>query len=594
MTTPDETSAPDVMARPDETTAPDAMTAPDETAAPDAPAPRAGILRTTLRRNVGAMAGGTLLMGLYQAGETAFPIALGLIVEHTMRERDLGRLGLSIAALALIITTVSLSWRFGMRVLQKANTTEAHRWRVRVAAGALQPVASDTGLKSGEVLTIATEDADQTADIIEVVPLLISSLVAVLITAVALGLADVRLGLLVIAGTIAILSILSVMSKRIGASTREQQARVARAGAKVADLISGLRPLHGFGGNYAAFRSYRRVSTEAKSQAITVARVNGAYAGVALALNAALAAAVTLTAGRLAFEGRISIGELVMAVGLAQFIMEPLRLFSEMPKYVMIARASAERMALVLAARPVMTPGTGRPSAGGDLEVDGVRYGSLRELKFHVAAGEFVAIAAYQAQAAADLAAILAVRVPPGAYEGMVRVAGQELADLPVEGIRENLLVNPYDGEIFAGTLRTNIDPSGTARLLPEAVAASMLTDVVALHPEGLDHGVRDRGANLSGGQRQRLSLARALAADAGILVLHDPTTAVDAVTEQLIARNLARLRANRTTVVITSSPAFLDAADRVLVLDGGVITADDTHRGLLGTDAGYRQAVAR
>ncbi|MEV4071405.1 ABC transporter ATP-binding protein [Nonomuraea fuscirosea] len=594
MTTPDETSAPDVMARPDETTAPDAMTAPDETAAPDAPAPRAGILRTTLRRNVGAMAGGTLLMGLYQAGETAFPIALGLIVEHTMRERDLGRLGLSIAALALIITTVSLSWRFGMRVLQKANTTEAHRWRVRVAAGALQPVARDTGLKSGEVLTIATEDADQTADIIEVVPLLISSLVAVLITAVALGLADVRLGLLVIAGTIAILSILSVMSKRIGASTREQQARVARAGAKVADLISGLRPLHGFGGNYAAFRSYRRVSTEAKSQAITVARVNGAYAGVALALNAALAAAVTLTAGRLAFEGRIGIGELVMAVGLAQFIMEPLRLFSEMPKYVMIARASAERMALVLAARPVMTPGTGRPSAGGDLEVDGVRYGSLRELKFHVAAGELVAIAAYQAQAAADLAAILAVRVPPGAYEGMVRVAGQELADLPVEGIREHLLVNPYDGEIFAGTLRTNIDPSGTARLLPEAVAASMLTDVVALHPEGLDHGVRDRGANLSGGQRQRLSLARALAADAGILVLHDPTTAVDAVTEQLIARNLARLRANRTTVVITSSPAFLDAADRVLVLDGGVITADDTHRGLLGTDAGYRQAVAR
>ncbi|GAA1642582.1 ABC transporter ATP-binding protein [Nonomuraea maheshkhaliensis] len=560
----------------------------------DEPASRAAILRTTLRRNLGAMAGGTLLMGLYQAGETAFPIALGLIVEHTMRERDLGRLGLSIAALAVIITTVSLSWRFGMRVLQKANTTEAHRWRVRVAGCALQPVARDTGLKSGEVLTIATEDADQTADIIEVVPLLISSLVAVLITAVALGLADVRLGLLVIVGTVAILSILSVMSKRIGASTREQQARVARAGAKVADLISGLRPLHGFGGNYAAFRSYRKVSTEAKSQAIAVARVNGAYAGIALALNAALAAAVTLTAGRLAFEGRIGIGELVMAVGLAQFIMEPLRLFSEMPKYVMIARASAERMALVLAARPVMTPGTRRPSAGGGLEVDGVRYRSLREVKFHVAAGEFVAIAAYQAQAAADLAAILAVHVPPGAYEGVVRVGGQETADLSIEAGREHLLVNPYDGEIFAGTLRTNIDPSGTAGLLPEAVEASMLSDVVALHPEGLDHGVRDRGANLSGGQRQRLSLARALAADAEILVLHDPTTAVDAVTEQLIARNLARLRRDRTTVVITSSPAFLDAADRVLVLDGGVITADATHRDLLAADAGYRQAVAR
>ncbi|MFD5726403.1 ABC transporter ATP-binding protein [Streptomyces sp. NPDC058368] len=563
---------------------------------PDTPRPRQGaaILRTALRRNIGAMAWGTVLMGLYQAGETAFPIALGLIVEHTLQHRSPTALGLSIGALAVIITTVSLSWRFGMRVLQKANTTEAHRWRVRVAACGLQPVARDVDLKSGEVLTIATEDADQTADIIEVVPLLISSVVAVLVAAVALGLADLRLGLLVIVGTVAILSVLSVMSRRIGASTQEQQARVARAGAKVADLITGLRPLHGFGGNHAAFGSYRRVSTEAKEQSITVARVNGVYAGTALALNAALATAVTLTAGYLAFAGHINIGELVMAVGLAQFIMEPLKLFSEMPKYVMMARASAERMALVLSAPPVTEPGTGSPAPGGTLEIDGLRHGVLRGVEFEVAAGEFVAVAAYQPRAAADFAAVLALSVPPETYGGVVRVGGRALADLSAEAVREHLLVNPYDGEIFAGTLRTNIDPSGTSTMLPEAVEASMLTDVVALHREGLDYAIRDRGANLSGGQRQRLSLARALAADAEILVLHNPTTAVDAVTEQLIARNIARLRRGRTTVVITSSPAVLDAADRVLVLDDGLITAEDTHRNLLSTDEAYCLAVAR
>ncbi|MFE7263962.1 ABC transporter ATP-binding protein [Streptomyces sp. NPDC057592] len=566
------------------------MTTPDT----QRPRPGARILRTALGRNVGAMVRGTVLMGLYQAGETAFPIALGLIVEHTMQDRSPSALGLSIGALAVIITTVSLSWRFGMRVLQKANTTEAHRWRVQVAACGLQPVARDIDLKSGEVLTIATEDADQTADIIEVVPLLISSLVAVVVAALALGLADIRLGLLVIVGTVAILSILAVMSKRIGASTREQQARVARAGAKVADLITGLRPLHGFGGNHAAFGSYRKVSRDARHQAITVARVNGAYAGTALALNAVLAAAVSLTAGWLAFDGRITIGELVMAVGLAQFIIEPLKMFSEMPKYVMMARASAERMALVLTAQPVTAPRTRRPVAGGGLAVDGVRYGALRGLEFEVAAGEFVAIAAYRPRAAADLASLLAVRVAPEAYGGVVRVGGQALADLSVEAVREHMLVNPYDGEIFAGTLRTNIDPSGTSRTIAEAVEASMLTDVVALHRDGLDYAVRDRGANLSGGQRQRLSLARALAADSEVLVLHNPTTAVDAVTEQLIARNVAKLRRGRTTVVITSSPALLDAADRVLVLDDGVITAQDTHRNLLAGDENYCLAVAR
>jgi len=563
---------------------------------PDGPGPRtgAGILRSALRRNARAMAWGTVLMGLYQAGETAFPIALGLIVEHALRDRSLGALGLSFAALAAIITTVSFSWRFGMRVLQRANTTEAHRWRVRVAACGLQPVARDADLKSGEVLTIATEDADQTADIIEVVPLLVSSLVAVLIAAVALGTAGVGLGLLVIAGTVGILSVLSVMSRRIGTRTGEQQARVARAGAKVADLITGLRPLHGFGGNHAALRSYRGVSGEARDQAIAVARANGAYAGTAVALNMVLATAVTLLAGRLAFRDQITTGELVMAVGLAQFIMEPLKLFSEMPKYVMVARASAERMALVLAAPPVATPGSDRPAADGGLEVDCVQYGSLRKLKFHVPPGRFVAVAAYGQRSVTDLVSVLAGDVPPSAFEGAVRVGGREAAHLAVDALREHLLVNPSHAEIFAGTLRTNIDPSGTARMVSEAVEASLLTDVVALHREGLDRPVRDRGADLSGGQRQRLSLARALAADAPVLVLHDPTTAVDAVTEQLVARNIARLRRGRTTLVITSSPALLDAADQVLVLDEGVITTEGTHRDLLATNEDYRQALAR
>ncbi|MFD8319836.1 ABC transporter ATP-binding protein [Kitasatospora purpeofusca] len=556
--------------------------------------PGSRILRTAVRRNTRAMLVGTVLMGLYQAGETAFPIALGLIVEHTLRERSPGSLALAVAALAVIITTVSLSWRFGMRVLQRANTTEAHRWRVKVAACGLQPVARDTGLKSGEVLTIATEDADQTADIVEVVPMLISSMVAVLIAAVALGTANLWLGLLVVVGTVAILSVLSVMSRRIGSSTKEQQARVARAGAKVADLITGLRPLHGFGGNHAAFRSYRRVSTEAKEQAVTVARVNGLYAGTALGLNAILAVSVTLTAGWLAFDGQIDIGELVMAVGLAQFVMEPLRLFSDMPKYVMMARASAERMALVLSAAPVAVPGEERPSPGGALEIDNVRYGALQGVKFHVPAGEFTAVTAYQPRAAADLAAVLALAVPPESYEGEVRVGGRPFAELSVESLRAHLLVNPYDGEIFAGTLRSNIDPSGTSTTVPEAVEASMLTDVVALHRQGLDYEVRDRGSNLSGGQRQRLSLARALAADTEVLVLRDPTTAVDAVTEQLVARRLAKLRRGRTTVVITSSPALLDAADRVLVLDGGVVKAEGTHRVLLDTDPAYCLAVTR
>ncbi|SDO31565.1 ABC transporter ATP-binding protein [Lentzea jiangxiensis] len=552
------------------------------------------ILRIALRRNRGAMTAGTLLMGSYQAAETAVPILLGVIVEYALRGGRLSSLGLALLALGLVMATVSYSWRFGMRILQKANTTEAHRWRVAVADRGLRPVAREIDLKSGEVLTVATEDADQTADIIEVVPLLISSLVSVVITGVVLAVISVPLGVLVFAGTVGILGVLGVMSRRIGSNTQVQQAKVARAGAKVSDLIAGLRPLHGFGGSYAAFQAYRKVSTEAKEQSIVVARVNGVYAGLSLALNSVLAAAVTLWAGLLTFRGDITIGELVMVVGLAQFLIEPLKLFSEMPKYVMIARASAERMALVLAAPARMTPGVEEPDPDSGLELSSVTHGTLRDLTFSVEPGEFVAVAAYQPQAAAELASVLSADVPPSSYEGVVRVGKHDVASLSIESLRTHLLVNPSHHEVFAGTLRENVDPSGTSTSVEEAVSAAMLTDVVALHSEGLDYAVRDRGANLSGGQRQRLSLARALAANPEILVLHDPTTAVDAVTEQLIARNLAELRRGRTTIVLTSSPALLDAADRVIVLDGGTVTSEGTHRELLGRDSSYQLAVAR
>jgi ABC-type multidrug transport system fused ATPase/permease subunit len=110
---------------------------------------------------------------------------------------------------------------------------------------------------------------------------------------------------------------------------------------------------------------------------------------------------------------------------------------------------------------------------------------------------------------------------------------------------------------------------------------------------DGLETEVEERGRSFSGGQRQRLVLARALVIDADILVLVEPTSAVDAHTEARIAERLKQHRDGRTTVITTASPLLLDRVDEVALLEGGQVIAVGTHRELLG-DPRYRRVVAR
>ncbi|TBR15723.1 MAG: ATP-binding cassette domain-containing protein, partial [Chitinophagaceae bacterium] len=186
-------------------------------------------------------------------------------------------------------------------------------------------------------------------------------------------------------------------------------------------------------------------------------------------------------------------------------------------------------------------------------------------------------------------ATALAERLTRYVDDGEVRLGGVLLSDLPLAEVRRRLVLVDQSPVLFSGSLREELGDGAVDQALETACCA----DVLEALADGLDTELEERGRQLSGGQRQRLVLARALTAEPEVLVLDEPTSAVDAHTEARIADRLHEMRAGRTTVVLTTSPLVLDRADVVALLVDGVVVATGTHRELLH-DPAYAAVVLR
>lgn len=553
-------------------------------------APGSAVLARSVTRNARRLAVGTGLISLHQVCEAGVPILIGIGVDRAVAPGDAVALVWWVVALALLFTALTMCYRFGARQLMVAIAGEGYRLRGELAAKILHPRGIRTEKRPGELLSISSTDADNVSYLLDYIPRIAGAVTATVVAAVTLLLIDPTLGLAVLVGTPLVLVALQVAAPLITRRVEDQQEIAGQATALATDLLQGLRPLRGLGAEPAAARRYRAVSRASLAAALRAARTHGGYLAASTTCSGLLACAVALLAGWFALTGRIGLGELITVIGLAQFLLEPMGLLAIVPSWVAEARASANRVALVLDADPVLPDATAAVPPG-PLRLADVRYGPLTGVDLAVAPGEFVGVVAYRLADGEALVRLLSGRVDPAEYTGAVRLGDAELPTLDPAHARAHVLVEPHRTDLFTGTVAANLGVEEPAA----ALAASAADQVVAEHPDGLDLVLTERGTSLSGGQRQRLALARALAAQAPVLVLHDPTTAVDAVTEHAIARGVRALRGgDRSTLVITSSPALLAVTDRVVVLDGGRVTAEGRHDELSAVDAGYRQAVLR
>ncbi|WP_349307557.1 ABC transporter ATP-binding protein [Rhodococcus sp. H29-C3] len=558
------------------------------------------ILRRSVRRQRTRMIISTVFLCLHQFCETMVPVAIGLIVGRAIDTGDGTAMIISLLALAGLFVVLSYAFRFGARIIVVAIEREAHMMRVEIAGRVLHPRGVRTDLVSGELLSVSTSDAEKTSWILDVIARTAAAITATLVSAVALLIIDIPLGLAVVIATPVIMFGLQRAAPLLTKAAKAQQAEIARVSGMATDLVGGVRPLRGIGAEDAASARFFASSRTALSATMKMAKANSIYLGFSTTVSALLSVGIAGAAGLFALQGRISVGELITVVGLSQFIIEPLTTMSRLPGVAAVVRGSADRLALVLGADHVLAEGGSVATPATDIAATGIAYRSLDGFDLTAAPGELLGVVALRPQDGEALAAVMSGQICEDDYLGTVTIGGLGFGELGLADARRTVLVEPHNTDLFAGTVRTNVS-AGRAREdheLDRILAASAATDVVAMHERGLDHAVTDRGASLSGGQRQRVALARALSVSAPVLVLHDPTTAVDAVTEHSIAAGIKELRhcgdRAQTTILITTSPALLAVTDRVVLVDDGRVVAEGTHHHLATADERYKGAVLR
>jgi ABC-type multidrug transport system fused ATPase/permease subunit len=336
--------------------------------------------------------------------------------------------------------------------------------------------------------------------------------------------------------------------------------------------------LRGIGGEKVFRDRYRDVSQQTRTAGFAVAHAEAALVAAKLLLPGAFLVVVTWLGARLALDGAITPGELVAFYAAAAFLVDPMSSVADFVSTRAETRVAADNLANALDVTSPERSGTTPPPDGELADPDTGLIASPNE---------FTAVVADDAAGqAARLAGLVAAPVTLG---------GVPLDQLDRAQLRRAITLHEADPAIFSGTVREAVDPWGTAAddAVNEALTIAVARDVVDALPEGLDTVIGEEARTLSGGQRQRVALARAVLGDPRCLVLVEPTSALDTATEIEVAQRVREARAGLATVVFTTSPAFLEIADRVVFLGEDEPVSGD-HDTLMATCEPYRRLVER
>jgi ATP-binding cassette subfamily B protein len=370
------------------------------------------------------------------------------------------------------------------------------------------------------------------------------------------------------------------------------------------ETFSAMRLVKSFAREPHETARYAAAGDRTKDARIALTWQQSLFSAIVTAITIIGTALVLIVGGIHVMRQQMTIGDLTVVIAYLGAVYGPLSTIAHTTGQLQGALAGAKRVRAMLALVPETID---RPDAvdashvTGDVRFEdvGFKYPDgpdvLHDITFEARPGEMIALVGLTGAGKTTLVSLI-----PRFYdatEGRVLLDGIDVRQYRLRSLRERIAIVLQDPVLFAGTIADNLRYGrldATREEIEAAARAAHAHDFISSLPKGYDTEVAEAGGSLSGGERQRLSVARAILKDAPILILDEPTSSLDAISEEIVFAALRRLRAGRTTIVIAHRLSTVRDSDRILVLDGGRIAAEGRHDDLLKTSLLYRRMCAR
>lgn len=440
-------------------------------------------------------------------------------------------------------------------------------------------------VSTGEVSAINSNDVERVARVYDLIPRLSGAIVSFFVVSVLLINSSPTLGLLVIIGVPLLGLAIGPIIKPLQRRESTQREKLSESSGLAADTVAGLRILRGIGGEETFLKRFQFASQNVRAAAVRTARMRALLDGLQVILPGTLVVGVIWIGGNLVSQGNLQVGELLAFYGYSAFLMIPLQILTESAQRLTSGAVAARRVMKLLRVQSLQ--------AHGNAEFPKV-FEALTDMKsgLVVPKNQFVGVVCDNSLTADELVDRL------GGYldSEHVLVDSTPLSQISRDSVRAHIYAQEKEPAILSGTISSLFKVKNSSRIsIEQAIAATSAADILdSLEGDGYNAEVVERGRTLSGGQRQRLALARTVFVDAPIVVLDDPTSAVDAHTEARIASRLKQIRGAQTTVVFTTSPLLLDHTDQVAMIVDAKVSAVGNHFELLKQNETYRRMVVR